>query len=97
MRQSAMSSLRAGATIILVLRAPFTPSVRLRNHCARALSPLMTLARRRADAAGKHAHVVDYRHVIHALRRKPMALLGLVYPDQLFPRDAYRQTFEGLL
>jgi hypothetical protein len=39
-------------------------------------TPLMTLVRGRADAAGKHAHVVDYRHVIHALRRKPMALLG---------------------
>jgi transposase InsO family protein len=60
-------------------------------------TPLMTLVRGRADASGKHAHVVDYRHVIHALRRKPMALLGLVYRDQLFPRDAYRQTFERLL
>jgi len=58
---------------------------------------LMTLARGRADAKGKHGHVVDYRHVIHALRRKPMALLGLVYRDQLFPRDAYRRTFERLL
>src|SRR4051794_41521645 len=35
--------------------------------------------------------VVNYRHVIHALRRKPMALLNLVYRDQLFPREAYRQ------
>ncbi len=60
-------------------------------------TPLMTLVRGRADADGKHAHVIDYRHVIHALRRKPMALLGLVYRDQLFPRDAYRQTFERLL
>jgi hypothetical protein len=58
---------------------------------------LMTLARGRASAAGKHAHVVDYRHVIHALRRKPMALLNLVYRDQLFPREAYRLTFERLL
>jgi hypothetical protein len=57
---------------------------------------LMTLTRGRA-AAGKHAHVVDYRHVIHALRRKPMALLNLVYRDQLFPRDAYRLTFDRLL
>ena len=46
---------------------------------------------------GKLAHVVDYRHVIHALRRKPMALLNLVYRDQLFPRDAYRLTFDRLL
>ena len=58
---------------------------------------LMTLARGRASAAGKHAHVVDYRPVIHALRRKPMALLNLVYRDQLFPREAYRLTFERLL
>ena len=58
---------------------------------------LMTLARGRASTTGKHAHVVDYRHVIHALRRKPMALLNLVYRDQLFPRDAYRRTFDRLL
>jgi hypothetical protein len=58
---------------------------------------LMTLTRGRASAAGKRDHVVDYRHVIHALRRKPMALLNLVYRDQLFPRDAYRRTFDRLL
>jgi hypothetical protein len=58
---------------------------------------LMTLARGRVTTNGKHAHVVDYRHVIHALRRKPMALLNLVYRDKLFPRDAYRRTFDRLL
>jgi transposase InsO family protein len=58
---------------------------------------LMTLPRGRAAAANKHGHVVDYHHVIHALRRKPMALLGLVYRDQLFPREAYRKTFDRLL
>jgi transposase InsO family protein len=58
---------------------------------------LMTLTRGRAAPTGKRGHVVDYRHVIHALRRKPMALLNLVYRDQLFPRDAYRRTFDRLL
>ncbi len=58
---------------------------------------LMTLPRGRADPSGKHDQVVNYRHVIHALRRKPMALLGLVYRDRLFPREAYRRTFEALL
>ena len=58
---------------------------------------LMTLPRGRAGASGKHGHIVDYRHVIHSLRRKPMALLGLVYRDSLFPRDAYRHMFEHLL
>jgi hypothetical protein len=58
---------------------------------------LMTMGRGRAASNGAHGHVVDYRHVIHSLRRKPMALLKLVYRDQLFPREAYRRTFERLL
>jgi hypothetical protein len=58
---------------------------------------LMTLPRGRAHASGKHDQVVNYRHVIHSLRRKPMALLNLVYRDQLFPRQAYRRTFDALL
>ncbi len=58
---------------------------------------LMTLQRGRAHRSGAHGHVVDYRHVIRSLRRKPMALLGLVYRNQLFPREAYRRTFERLL
>ena len=35
--------------------------------------------------------------MIHALRKKPMALLNLVYRDQLFPRAAYALAFEALL
>ena len=62
-----------------------------------AATPLMTLPRGRVEPSGKHGHVVDYRHVIHSLRRKPMALLNLVYRAQLFPRDAYRRAFELLL
>lgn len=59
-------------------------------------SPLETLPRGRASANGSRGHVVNYHHVIHSLRRKPMALSGLVYRDQLFPREAYRQTWERL-
>lgn len=58
---------------------------------------LMTLPRGRAMPNGTHGHVADYRHVIHSLRRKPMALMKLVYRDQLFPREAYRRTFERLI
>ena len=58
---------------------------------------LMTLVRGRADSSGKHGYVIDYRHIIHSLRRKPMALLNLVYRAQLFPRDAYRLTFDRLI
>lgn len=55
-----------------------------------------TMPRVRADNAGNRAHVVDYRHVIHSLRKKPMALAALVYREQLFPREAYRQMYHAL-
>ena len=58
---------------------------------------LMTLPRGRAASDGRNGHVVDYRHVIGSLRRKPMALLGMTYRDQLFPRAIYRQTFDRLI
>jgi transposase InsO family protein len=57
----------------------------------------MTLPRGRAHSNGKHGHVVDYRHVIHSLKRKPMALMGLVYRDKLFPRQAYGRAFEAMV
>ena len=59
-------------------------------------TPLMTLRRGRSDKA-RRGHVIDYHHVIGALRRKPMALMGLVYRDQLFPRQAYRLVFDRLI
>jgi hypothetical protein len=68
-----------------------------RLECFLGGTPLMTLRRGRPHSSGKHGHVIDYRHVIHSLRRKPMALLNLVYREQLFPRRAYRRAFEALL
>jgi hypothetical protein len=47
--------------------------------------------------SNRSSYVIDYRHIIHALRRKPMALLNLVYRDQLFPRTAYRRAWEALI
>lgn len=58
---------------------------------------LTTLPRGRAQANGRRAHVVNYRHVIHSLRRKPGALPGLVYRDQLWPREEFRQTYDWLM
>src|SRR6516225_9014808 len=68
-----------------------------RLECFLGSTRLMTLRRGRPQPNCKHGHVIDYRHVIHALRRKPMALLNLVYRDQLFPRQAYRRAFDALL
>jgi transposase InsO family protein len=69
-----------------------------RLECFLGSTPIITLRRGRPPRdSNKHGHVVDYRHIIHALRKKPMALLNLVYRDQLFPRPAYKRAFEALL
>jgi len=67
-----------------------------RLDCFLGSTPMMTLRRGRQPSADKGGHVVDYRHVIHALRKKPMALNNLVYRDQLFPRPAFRKAFEAM-
>jgi transposase InsO family protein len=69
-----------------------------RLECFLGATQLLTLRRGRPpQGSGKHSHVVDYHHVIHALRKKPMALLNLVYREQLFPSRAYARAFEVLL
>ena len=92
----------------ILRRVFYTAPSRLIGHCLRVhlyddrldcflgSTPMMTLPRGRQPSADKGGHVVDYRHVIHALRKKPMALANLVYRDQLFPRPAYRRAFEAL-
>ena len=66
-----------------------------RLDCFLGSTHILTLERGRPKANGKHGHVVDYRHVIHALRRKPMALLNLVYRDRLLPKA--RRTAKCLI
>jgi hypothetical protein len=71
-----------------------------RLECFLGSTLVLTLPRGRRPGGALHnrnGHVVDYHHVIPALRRKPMALLNLVYRDQLFPREAYRRTWEALI
>ena len=58
---------------------------------------LMALPRGHAGPGGRSGRVVNYRHVLPSLRRKPMALLNWVHRDGLFPRDAYRRAFDALL
>ena len=65
--------------------------------CFLGSTEVLSLRRGRSPDQQRHGHVIDYRHVIHALRAKPMALLNLVYRDQLFPRSAYARAFEALL
>jgi len=45
------------------------------------------------DSARKE---INYRHLIEGLKRKPQAFKGLAFRDALFPREAYRLTWEQL-
>ena len=47
-------------------------------------------------AANGRGRMLDYRHFIDALKRKPQAFKGLAFRDALFPREAYRRTWEQL-
>jgi hypothetical protein len=67
-----------------------------RLECFLGSTHVATLRRGLPVSDSKGGHVVDYRHVIHALRKKPMALNNLVYRDRLFPRPPYRRAFETL-
>jgi len=57
---------------------------------------VVTHPRRRGRDDGVRVHCVNYRHVIHALRRKPQALAGSVYRDGLFPRSEYAEAWAAL-
>jgi transposase InsO family protein len=67
-----------------------------RVDCFLGSTPVASLRRGRPVSDSKGGHVADYHHIIHALRKKPMALKQLVYRDQLFPRIAYARAFEKL-
>ena len=67
-----------------------------RLECFLGTTSVLILRRGWPVSDTKRGQVIDYRHVIHALRKKPMALLNLVYRDQLFPRPAYARAFELL-
>ncbi|MCB1546546.1 MAG: IS21 family transposase, partial [Hyphomicrobiaceae bacterium] len=67
-----------------------------RLECFLGSTHVATLRRGQPVSASHGGHVVDYRHVIHALRKKPMALLNLVYRDQLFPRPSFARAFDVL-
>ena len=57
---------------------------------------VLSLARGARSPLGGRGRVIDYRHFVDALKRKPQAFKGLVFRDALFPREAYRRTWEQL-
>jgi len=57
---------------------------------------VVTHPRARGRDNGQRVHVINYHHVIHALRRKPQALWSSIYRDSLFPRTEYAATWKVL-
>ena len=66
-----------------------------RLECFLGPDAALTLPRHRGERAHR-ARVIDYRHVIGTLRRKPQALRHLVYREDLFPRAAYSRAWQAL-
>jgi transposase len=46
---------------------------------------------------GRDAHRIDYRHIIHALVRKPGAFRRYVFREALFPTLEFRRAYDALL
>lgn len=50
----------------------------------------------RAPRGQRHARLIDYRHLVENLKRKPGAFARWVFRDEVFPREIYRRTWERL-
>jgi hypothetical protein len=57
---------------------------------------VLKLARGKRSPINGRGRMIDYRHFIEELKRKPQAFKGLLFRDALFPREAYRRTWEQL-
>jgi hypothetical protein len=57
---------------------------------------VLELRRGQPDSASGRGKVVDYRHLLPALKRKPGALARSVLRDALFPRTEYAQMWAQL-
>jgi hypothetical protein len=67
-----------------------------RLDCYLSSALVLTLTRGTRSPGATRGRVIDYRHFIEALKRKPQAFKGLTFRDALFPREAYRRTWEVL-
>jgi hypothetical protein len=67
-----------------------------RLDCYLSGALVLTLVRGTRDRNSRRARKLDYRHFIDSLKRKPQAFKGLAFRDDLFPREAYRRTWEQL-
>ena len=67
-----------------------------RLECYLSGALVLTLARGTRAPGQSRGRMLDYRHFIDSLKRKPQAFKGLAFRDALFPREAYRQIWAQL-
>ena len=67
-----------------------------RLDCYLSGALVLTRARGTRSPITGRGRMIDYRHFIDALKRKPQAFKGMVFRDALFPREAYRRTWDQL-
>jgi hypothetical protein len=67
-----------------------------RLACYLGATPVLTVERRYFKRNGPSVRVIDYRHLVGALVRKPQAFRHSVFRDALFPRPAFRRAWEAL-
>jgi len=105
---SEVSVIVPSSSMISVRKVSYTVPSRLIGHslkvhlyddrleCFLGSTPVLTLPRGRVRSGGKRGYVINYRHVLPSLRRKPQALRNLVWRDELFPRPAFRRSWDTL-
>jgi len=57
---------------------------------------VLELLRGQCGPGGRRGKVIDYRHLLPALKRKPGAFARSALRDEMFPRSEYRQMWERL-
>ncbi len=67
-----------------------------RLECFVGSSHVITLSRRHWKGGTKRVRVINYRHVIHSLVRKPGAFRNYIFKDEMFPTFAFRVAWEKL-
>jgi len=105
---SEVSVIVPSSSMISVRKVSYTVPSRLIGHslkvhlyddrleCFLGSTAVLTLPRGRVRSGGKRGYVINYRHVLPSLRRKPQALRNLVWRDELFPRPAFRRSWDTL-
>jgi hypothetical protein len=64
--------------------------------CYLGTTPVLSVARRYFKRNGPPQRVVDYRHLIGPLIRKPQAFRHSVFREELFPSSVFRRAWEVL-